>query len=132
MFTRQLYTILRHLILLCILTVFVAACGNDNAEMLIVTDVRSQSFTDDSHLNTIKPGEMIRISGSGLSTLRQVYANGVEITGLNPNFITDTEVIMQLPSSLPVDNELQDRTYMNSMRFVGRNNDFTFAIRITK
>lgn len=108
------------------------ACSDDDEPMLIVTDVRSHSFTDDSHLNTIKPGEMIRIQGTGLSTLVKLYVNGVEVGNLNRNFMTDTEIIMQLPSDLPVDDELEDKTYNNSMRFIGKRNEFAFSIRITK
>lgn len=108
------------------------ACSDDDDPMLIVTDVRSQSFTDDSHLNTIKPGEMIRIQGTGLSTLVKLYVNGIEVGNLNRNFMTDTEIIMQLPSDLPVDDELKDKTYNNSMRFIGKRNEFAFSIRITK
>lgn len=119
------------LLFLCITSVLVS-CDKEDDTLLIVTDVRSQSFTDDEHLNTIKPGEMVRIQGTGLSTLKRVYANGIEVTALNPNFITDTQIIMQLPSSLPVDDELEDKTYMNSMRFVGANNEYIFSIRITK
>lgn len=118
---------------MCIVSCFVfTACSDDDDPMLIVTDVRSQSFTDDSHLITIKPGEMIRIQGTGLSTLVKLYVNGVEVGNLNRNFMTDTEIIMQLPSDLPVDDELEDKTYNNSMRFIGKRNEFAFSIRITK
>lgn len=125
-------TIFRLLLLIAPLFTLASCSDDDDDRMLIVTDVRSQSFTDDSHLNTIKPGEMIRIKGTGLSTLRHLYANGIEVKDMNTNFMTDTEIIMKLPSSLPVDDEQEDKTYMNSLRFIGTCNEFTFAIRITK
>lgn len=118
-------------ILLLVLPLLLAACSDDDTA-LVVTDVRSQSFTDDSHLNVIHPGQMIRIEGSGLSTLRHLYANGVEVKNMNPCFMTDTEIILKLPSTIPVDDELRDKTWMNSMRFVGSCNEVVFAIRITK
>jgi len=120
------------LLLLCPAVLFTACGDDDDDTMLVVTDVRSQSFTDDEHLNYITVGQMIRIQGSGLSTLVRLYVNGVEIKDLNPNFISDTEIIMKLPSDLPVEDELEDKTYLNSMRFIGRNNEFTFSIRIAK
>lgn len=132
MLSRTISRIALCLLWLCTLTAVVSCGDDDDDTMLTVTDVRSQSFTDDEHLNYIKAGQMIRIEGSGLSTLLRLYVNGIEMTGLNRNFMTDSEIIMKLPSDLPVGDELEDKTYLNSMRFIGRNNEYTFSIRITK
>lgn len=78
--------------LLVALPVLFFSCSDD--ESVSVTRVCAQKVTDtETVLTKVRLGEKIRIEGSGFTTTKAIYCNGVEVAGVNSNYITDNAII---------------------------------------
>jgi hypothetical protein len=74
-------------------------------------------------------GAIIRINGSGFSTAKAVYMNGVKAT-VNPNYLTEHSIIMNVPSTLPYGSDIADAELRNTIRIVTEYDDYTFRFPI--
>lgn len=92
--------------LLVALPVLFFSCSDD--ESVSVTRVCAQKVTDtETVLTKVRLGEKIRIEGSGFTTTKAIYCNGVEVAGVNSNYITDNAIIFTIPTTIPTGTKLQ-------------------------
>ena len=79
----------------CLLAVAVMLAGcKDDETPISVTGIFVHSAEDTAtQLERVRLGEMVRISGTGFATTKAVYCNGVEVGGINRNYVTDTDII---------------------------------------
>lgn len=96
-----------------------------------VTRVCAQKVTDtETVLTKVRLGEKIRIEGSGFTTTKAIYCNGVEVAGVNSNYITDNAIIFTIPTTIPTGTEVTDETVRNTIRIVTKHDDFVFPFSI--
>lgn len=115
--------------LLAVLPTLFFSCSDD--EGVFVTRVCTQKVNDtETVLTKVRLGEKIRIEGSGFTGIRAIYCNGVEVTGINSNYITDDNIIITIPKTIPTGTEVTDETVRNTIRIVTKNDDFIFPFTI--
>lgn len=87
------------------------------------------STTTTTVITEVRVGNIIRINGSGFSTAKAVYLNGVE-SSVNPNYVTENNIIMNVPSDLPYGKDVADEAVRNTIRIVTEYDDYTFSFRL--
>lgn len=80
--------------------------------------------TTDSTITKVRVGANIRLDGSGFTSLQQIYINGIKV-GVSPTYVTETNVILTVPSDLPFGNDISDVNLRNTIRLVSRTDDVT-------
>ena len=105
--------LLRYIGIHCILGVLLmagfSACQDE--ALVTVTRICTQKVGDtETELAQVRLGEMIRIEGNGFATTKAIYCNGVSVSGINSNFITDTQIIFTIPKSIPIGSEVKNST----------------------
>jgi hypothetical protein len=75
------------------------------------------------------PGTLIRLNGSGFTSATAIYCNGVQIS-VNPNYVTETNIMMSIPSTLPYGSDIKDTSIRNTIRIVTRYDDYTYKFPI--
>ena len=59
----------------------------------------------------------IRIHGSGFTGLQRIYFNGTQVTFI-PIYVTDTDIIVSVPSTIPTGSDVDDQNLLNTIRLV--------------
>lgn len=85
--------------------------------------------TTDSSITQARRGDILRLDGSGFSSAKGFYINGVKVN-VNPVYVTDNHIVFQIPSNLPFGRDIQDSTIRNTIRIVTKNDDFTYKFII--
>lgn len=112
-----------------LLTVTMISCSDE--ESVSVSRICVQKVDDtQTKLTHVRLGEKIRIEGSGLSTTKAVFCNGVEVTGINANYVTDNSIIMTIPKTIPTGSEVEKEEDRNTIRIVTANDNFVFPFTI--
>lgn len=73
-------------------------------------------------------GTLLRLEGNGFKAARGIYVNGTAVT-VNPNYVTNTNLIMSVPSDAPVGNEA-DEADRNKIRIVTDNGEYSYDFQI--
>lgn len=119
----------KNCILGLILVVWLSACQDE--DRVTVSRICMQKVGDtQTELTKIRLGEMVRIEGSGFATTKGVYCNGVLVSGVNSNFITDTQIIFTVPKSTPIGSEVKNKEELNTIRIVTKYDDFVYSVPI--
>ena len=104
---------------------------DDKEEKIAVSQVCVQSVSDtESVITQIRLGNKLRIEGSGLSSTRQVLINGVEVSGINSNYITDNVIMVTVPTSLPVGSNVKNPEDLNTIRIITKHDNYVFPFTI--
>lgn len=74
-------------------------------------------------------GTIIRINGSGFSTAQAIYLNGVKAS-VNPNYVSEHNIILNIPTTLPYGRDIADTSSRNTIRIVTKYDDYTFKFPI--
>lgn len=74
-------------------------------------------------------GTLIRIDGSGFSTLRAVYCNGVKAS-VNPNYVTETSILFSIPSANTPTGSDAPEDVRNTIRLVTDFDDYSHSFLI--
>lgn len=119
----------KNCILGLILVVWLSACQDE--DRVTVSRICMQKVGDtQTELTKIRLGEMVRIEGNGFATTKGVYCNGVLVSGVNSNFITDTQIIFTVPKSTPIGSEVKNKEELNTIRIVTKYDDFVYSVPI--
>ena len=114
---------------LFIANVMFNSCSNE--ELISIDKIYIHSLDDTTtELSKVRLGQMIRIQGSGFSTTKAIYCNGVEISGVNTNYITDDCIILKIPSDLPTGSDVKDENVRNTIRIVTEYDEFVYKFDI--
>jgi len=114
---------------LFIANVMFNSCSNE--ELISIDKIYIHSLDDTTtELSKVRLGQMIRIQGSGFSTTKAIYCNGVEISGVNTNYITDDCIILKIPSDLPTGSDVEDENVRNTIRVVTEYDEFVYKFDI--
>lgn len=125
--------LLRYIGIHCILGVLLmagfSACQDE--ALVTVTRICTQKVGDtETELAQVRLGEMIRIEGNGFATTKAIYCNGVSVSGINSNFITDTQIIFTIPKSIPIGSEVKNKEELNTIRIVTEYDNFVYSIPV--
>lgn len=117
-------------IMLILPAVVFTACEKDESGSKIRIDgvFLHNETTTTTPITQVRPGTIIRIEGAGFITARAVYVNGLRAS-VNPNYVTENSIIMQLPSSLPYGSEV-DESVRNTIRIVSDYDDYSYPFDI--
>lgn len=114
-----------------LLVFLLCACG-ESGDSVVVSRICSQKVDDlETELTRIRLGETIRIEGSGFSTTKVIYCNGKEVSGVNRNYITDTQIILTIPESIPLGSEVEDPNDLNTLRIVTEHSEFVYSVVVS-
>ncbi len=126
------YNIFRHKIfavIMPILATLMISCSDDDT--ISISRICVQKVGDSqTELRHVRLGEKIRIEGKGLSTTKAVYCNGVEIKGMNANYVTDNSIILTIPKTIPTGSEIENEDDRNTIRIVTAYDNFVFPFSI--
>ena len=117
-----------------IVVVMVLSCRKDlpaGASKKIVVDsvTLHNEITTTTVITQASLGTIIRINGAGFSTAKAVYLNGVK-AGVNPGYVTEHDIILNIPSTLPYGRDIADPAVRNTIRIVTKYDDYTFHFPI--
>lgn len=108
-------------------------CSDDEPKTPIsITAITNYTLDDHEIVNEAKLGQTLRVVGQGLMSLQTIYVNGQLVTGINKCYLTDYQLLLKLPTNIKLEDEMDDLTYLNSIRFVGTYNECIYSIRIYK
>ncbi len=100
------------------------------AKKIEITQITAQGKTSTTQVLTqARVGTLIRINGSGFATATAIYCNGVKVN-VNPNFVTETNIIMTIPGTLPFGSSIGDTQARNTIRIVTKYDDITYPFII--
>ena len=108
---------------------FISSCSDDTPVSISRIYTHQQGNTT-TELTEIRLGENIRIEGSGFATTKAVYCNGKEVSGINRNLITDTNIIFTVPQSTPIGSEVENAEDLNTIRIVTESDNYVYRIAI--
>jgi len=113
---------------------FLPSCRKDGpkvkAKEITVDNVTLHSLTNLTQVITqVRIGTLVRINGSGFVTAKAVYVNGIKIS-VNPSYVTENNIIMNIPSDLPYGKDVADTAVRNTIRIVTQSDDYTFRFLI--
>ncbi|GGH60060.1 hypothetical protein HNQ91_000764 [Filimonas zeae] len=95
-----------------------------------VTNVTLQSAATTTQVITqARVGTLVRINGKGFSEAKSVYMNGVKVA-VNPGYVTETAIMVTIPSSLPFGKDITDTATRNTIRIITSNDDYAFKFLI--
>lgn len=127
--------------LITVLFIFAAAAASLDAckkysehdgpnEKIRVDSVTLHNVTTTTQVITsVRIGTLIRINGLGFETAKAVYLNGIK-AAVNPGYVTDNNIILNVPSDLPYGKDIADATVRNTIRIVTKYDDYTFHFPI--
>lgn len=125
---RQLIRI-KYLTVLMLFMALFTACSDEVP--VSVSGIYVQKVGDTTtELQEVRLGEGIRIEGSGFATTKIIYCNGVEVKGINRNLITDTNIILTIPTTTPIGPEVKNTADLNTIRIVTEYDNFVYNIKI--
>jgi len=110
----------------------ISSCEEDEdvvSEVVIHQVTHHNSTTTTEVITSARPGTIIRLDGSGLSSTRAVYINGVKIS-VSPSYVTDTNIILTIPSTMPYGSDVEDEAVRNTIRIVTANGEYTYPFLI--
>lgn len=121
-----------------LLIVLFASCKKDTtsreteggAKEVEITRVTVQGRTNTTDVITqARVGTLIRLNGSGFASATAIYCNGVKVN-VNPNFVTETNIIMTIPSTLVFGSSVKNEAERNTIRIVTKTDDYTYKFII--
>jgi len=127
-------TITTALLLSVVMAIVVLSCRKDlpaGASKKVVVDsvTLHNETTTTTKITQASLGTIIRINGAGFSTARAVYLNGVKAS-VNPSYVTEHNIIMTIPSTLPYGRDVTDAAVRNTIRIVTNYDDHSFHFPI--
>jgi|GEM_PF-1145943 len=103
----------------------------DKEDKIEVSQVYVQSVSDtESVITEIRLGNKLRIEGSGFSTVHQVLINGVEVSGINSNYITNNVIMVTVPTSIPIGSDVENPEDLNTIRIITKFDNYVFSFTI--
>lgn len=110
---------------------YLSSCNEDEGLSKKITVIQVFLHTVDSTTSVITEaqlGTLVRIDGSGFSTLRAVYCNGVKAS-VNPNYVTEHSILFSIPGGAPAGSKAAE-SVRNTIRLVTDYDDYTFPFTI--
>lgn len=98
---------------------------NDSGVLTVDRVSAQNDNTIDSTITKAHLGTLIRIDGSGFSSLKAVYVNGVSIP-VNPGYVSAHHILFTIPSDLPYGNDVSDTSARNQIRLVSSHGEYKF------
>lgn len=113
---------------------FATSCqkdGNEGGNVVIESVWTNIYQTEPVKITSSYTGTYVRLTGSGFSGLKAIYCNGV-VSKFNPTFVNDNSMVFQIPSGVPMSDEIQDENIKNTIRVVSANGEYTYRDFIFK
>jgi len=134
--TRNKITPLTQLVLgIAIVLLALSSCKKDNqrtggGKKVTVDSVTLQGAgITNQRITKVVAGTLVRLNGSGFTSATAIYVNGVQIS-VNPNYVTETNIMMTIPSTIPYGSDVKDTTLRNTIRIVTLYDDYTYKFPI--
>ena len=126
-FSKKIYLVSSISLFVGILLLLGVSCKKNETNSRVIIDsvtTFSQSSTTTVITKVSLNSSLIRICGSGFATAKVIYFNGTKVS-VNPVFITDKNIIVQVPSTLPYGSDV-DSNSRNTIRIVTQFDDYTY------
>lgn len=95
--------------------------GNYN-EPLSLTGVRFASPDSTGKIERIGPGDAVALRGKNMTSVVHVFFNGYE-AAFNPNFATDSILVVTIPSDMPLGDMDPNGEEMNTIKVTNNNSE---------
>lgn len=120
---------------IAIVLIAFSSCKKDNARTGGGKKVTIDSVTlqgvgiTTQRITKVVAGTLVRLNGSGFTSATAIYVNGV-LVSVNPNYVTETNIMMTIPSTIPYGSDVADTTLRNTIRIVTLYDDYTYKFPI--
>jgi hypothetical protein len=125
----------RLLLGIAIILLAFASCKKENlrtggGKKVVVDSVTLQGAgITTQRITKVVAGTQVRLNGSGFTSTTAIYVNGVQVS-VNPNYVTETNIMMNIPSTIPYGSDVKDTTVRNTIRIVTMYDDYTYKFPI--
>lgn len=107
-----------------------SSCDEEEARMIVVNQVFLHTADNTTGVITEATiGTMVRIDGSGFSTLQAVYCNGIKAS-VNPNYVTENSILFTMPSENVPTGKKADEAVRNTIRIVTKYDDYSYPFLV--
>lgn len=97
-----------------------SSCQKDDDQGVFISSVwTNQLDTESQQISSSYTGLWVRLEGGGFSGLKGILCNG-KSADFNPVYATDRYIIFQIPSSVPLANEV-DESIANTIQVISEN-----------
>lgn len=115
--------ILKYSLSLFVLLLFLVSCDDDEDKTVRIDSVWTNKLDVETHqITSAFTQDWVRIQGVGFSGLKAIYCNGKSAI-IHPTFITDNYITFQIPSGVPLAEEIEDESIRNTIKIVISNGE---------
>lgn len=121
---------------LCLLMLLQVACTDNSVSTQIdisgtphINGVRYVSPDSSRNISEIGPGAVVALMGKNMDATTQVYFNGIEAS-FNPVMVTDSTLIVTVPSDLPFGSLDPNSEVMNTIRVANDNGESVLDFKV--
>jgi hypothetical protein len=114
-------------LLLMLLPMFFASCEKDDENQSVAIDSvwLNVNGVESTQINSCFTTQWIRLEGRGFDGLKEIYCNNVKVS-FSSILNTSNYITFQVPSGIPIAQEITDETIRNTIRIVTTRGEFTY------
>lgn len=114
-------------LLLMVFPLFFTSCENENANEIVTIDSvwLNVNGVESREINSCFTTQWIRLEGSGFDGLKEIYCNNVKAS-FSSVLNTSKYITFQVPSGVPIAQEIVDETIRNTIRIVTTHGEYTY------
>jgi hypothetical protein len=113
--------------LLLMLPMFFTSCDKDNENEGVTIDSvwSNMNGVESTQINSCFTTQWIRLEGRGFDGLKEIYCNNVKAS-FSSILNTSNYITFQVPSGVPIAQEITDETIRNTIRIVTTQGEYTY------
>lgn len=106
---------------------FFTSCNKDDEnESVIINSVWfNMNGVESTQINSCFTTQWIRLEGSGFDGLKEIYCNNVKAS-FSPILNTNNYITFQVPTGVPIAQEITDESIKNTIRIVTNHGEYTY------
>lgn len=114
-------------LLLMLLPLFFTSCEKDNENKSVTIDSvwLNMNGVESTQITSCFTGQWIRLEGSGFEGLKEIYCNNVR-ANFSSILNTNKYITFQVPSGVPISQEIEDETIRNTIRIVTDHGEYIY------
>jgi hypothetical protein len=115
-------------LLFMLLPLFFTSCDKDedNENVTIDSVWLNMNGVESTQINSCFTTQWIRLEGSGFNGLTEIYCNNVKAS-FSPILNTSKYITFQVPTGVPIAQEITDETIKNTIRIVTTHGEYTYS-----
>lgn len=114
-------------LLLMLLPMFFTSCEKDDENVGVTIDSvwLNVNGVESTQINSCFTTQWIRLEGHGFDGLKEIYCNNVKVS-FSSILNTSNYITFQVPTGIPIAQEITDETIRNTIRIVTTQGEFTY------